>query len=276
MKTASEAYTTEETQKKRKPTELYHLWREGGEHWRYTSADFSITYGGNAFAPATVTRGSVRYDTEFEVSTLRCTFGYVDDPVLEYIAQNPVEVIWIEVLKWYEDVTPEEASVIFIGQVKNVAFEGNKATVTCVGFEHYLQQRIPKYRFQLGCNNDLFDDFCSSNGGPQKEYWSVNATVTTVDTDGVVLNSSTFGEMEDGYFTRGYITWGDYHRMIVDHSGTAITLRFSMPGFTVGQSVDAYAGCDRQLGTCVERFDNMLNFFGHPWIPMDNPANWTP
>lgn len=272
MKTASDAYIAEETQKKRQPTELYHLWREGGQDWRYTSADFSITYGGNVFAPASVSRGSVRYDTEFEVSSLRCTFGYVEDPVLEYIAQNPVDVVWIEVLKWYEDVTPEEASVIFVGQIKNVAFEGNKATLSCVGFEHYLQQRIPKFRFQLGCNNDLFDDYCVIS----RTVWGVYTAVTAVDTDGVVLTSSTFATKEDGWFTRGFVRWEGYYRMIVDHEGANITIRFNIPGFTAGESIQAWAGCDKQLNTCVEKFDNMLNFFGHPWIPMDNPAQWTP
>lgn len=277
MKTTSDSYASEETQKKRKPTELYHLWREGtylygDEHWRYTSADFPITYGGNVFSPATVSRGAARYDTQFEVSTLRCTFGYVEDPVLEYIAQNPVELIWIEILKWYEDVTPEEASVIFVGQIKNVSFEGNKASLTCVGFEHYLQQRIPKYRCQIGCNNDLFDDFC----GLSRTVWGTYTEITTVDTDGVVLSSANFGTYENGWFTRGFVKWGDHYRMIVDHSETAITIRFNMPGFTAGESIQAYAGCDKQLHTCVEKFDNMLNFFGHPWIPIDNPAQWIP
>ena len=131
MKDVSVSYEQEELAYKRKPTELYHIWREGtymygDEHWRYTSADYPITFGGNTFTPALVGRGAVSYNTEFEVTSLRCTFGYVEDPVLEYIGQNPVELIWIEVLKWYEDVTPEEASVIFIGQIKNVSFEGNK------------------------------------------------------------------------------------------------------------------------------------------------------
>ena len=37
MKTQTDDYIAEEEAKKRKPIELYHIWREGGEHWRYTS-----------------------------------------------------------------------------------------------------------------------------------------------------------------------------------------------------------------------------------------------
>ena len=270
MKTHTDEYALQETSKKRTPTELYRFWREGGTAWYYTSADFAVVYNTNTYEPATIGRSSAAYDSEFEVSSMKISFGYLNDPVIEYIAQNPVELIWVEVLRWYE-ATPTEPSVIFVGQIKNVAFEGNMANVSCAGFEHYLKQRIPKYRFQIGCNNDLFDDFCGIN----KVLWKTTTTITSIDTDGVVLTSTAFGAFDDDYFTRGYLDWGDYHRMVVDHVGDDITLRFRIPGLDVGQTVDVYAGCDRQLTTCVEKFNNKDNFFGHPWIPIDNPSQWT-
>lgn len=269
MKTHTDEYTQQETNKKRKPIELYRFWRDGGVAWYYTSADFSIVYNANTYDPATIGRGPSRYDAEFEISSMRISFGYLNSPVVEYIAQNPVELIWVEVLRWYE-ATPTEPSVIFVGQVKNVSFEGNNANVSCAGFEHYLKQRIPKYRYQIGCNNDLFDSYCGIN----RASWLTSTTITAVDADGVVLTSADFGAQDDGYFTRGFLDWGDYHRMIVHHVGNDITIRFRMPGFTSGQTVDAYTGCDRQLTTCVEKFDNKDNFFGHPWIPIDNPSQW--
>lgn len=274
MKTHTQDYIDQEETRKRKPLELYHIWREGGVHWRYTSYSSVLSYGGNNFTPALIQRGSAKYDAQFEVTTLDVTFGYIEDPVVEYIAQNPVELLWIEVLRFFEDVTPEEVSVIFVGQIKNVNFQGNVGIAKCVGFEHYLKQRIPKYRWQVGCNNDLFDTFCSTDGGPQADSYKTTTTITAVDADGVVLTSSDFGLKADGYFTRGYLKWGDYYRMIVDHTGNDITIRFDMPYFASGQQVDAFAGCDRQLTTCRDKFDNVLNFFGHPWIPMDNPAQW--
>jgi len=277
MKEHTEDYISEEITKKRKPIELYHLWREGGQHWRYTSYDKDIVYGGNTFTPTVVARGSVRYDAQLEVTTLRVAFGYVYDPVIMYIAQNPVEVVWIDIQKYYEDVSPPETSVIFIGQIKTVSFEGNEAQATCVGFEHYLNQKIPKYRYQTGCNNDLFDSFCLVD----PDDYLLSTTITAVDTAGVILTSSDFALQDDGYYTRGHVQWGDYRRMIVHHEGSDITIRFKIPDFTSGQAVDAWPGCDRQLLTCYEKFNNVdgqgrLRFFGHPWIPLDNPAKWVP
>jgi uncharacterized phage protein (TIGR02218 family) len=270
MKTHTQDYTDQEETRKRKPIELYHLWRDGGTHWRYTNHNLPVSYGGNTFDPAVINRGSVKYDSQFEVTKLSVSAGYLEDPVMEYISQNPVELIWIEVLRFFEDVSPEEVSVIFIGQIKTTSFQGNIVSIECVGFEHYLHQRIPRFRIQLGCNNDLYDDFC----GIDKDSWKITTTITSVDSDGVVLTSSDFALQDDGYYTRGYIQWGDYYRMIVDHVEDDITLRFRMPGFASGQEIDAYAGCDKQLATCHDKFDNVNNFFGHPWLPLDNPALW--
>ena len=276
MKTHTQDYIDQEESRKREPMELFHIWREGGVHWRYTSFSSPLSYGGNTFTPDVIQRGSVKYDSQFDVTSLDITFGYLTNPAIEYIAQNPVELLWVEVLRFFEDVAPEEVSVIFVGQIKNVSFKGDSAIARCVGFEHYLHQRIPKYRFQVGCNNDLFDTFCATDGGPTKTAYKLTTTITAVDSKGVVLTSTDFGLQDDGYYTRGYIQWGEYFRMIVDHTGNNITIRFSLPGFATGQSIDAYAGCDRQLITCRDKFNNILNFFGHPWIPTDNPATWLP
>jgi hypothetical protein len=32
-----------------------------------------------------------------------------------------------------------------------------------------------------------------------------------------------------------------------------------------------YAGCDHLLATCRDRFSNVANFGGFPWIPQKNP-----
>jgi uncharacterized phage protein (TIGR02218 family) len=273
MKNHTSGYIAIEEGQKKKPIELYHFWRDGGTNWYYTSHNAPIIYDTHTYTPATITRGTAKYDTQFEVSKLTIQFTYISDPVVEYISQNPVELIWVEIRRYFADL-PTETSVVFIGQIKTVSFDGNVAGVQCVGFEHWLNTRIPRYRWQVSCNNDLFDARCSYGGGPTAAAYQINPTITTVEDDGTSLTSTTFSAQANGYYTRGYIKWGDYHRMIVDHTGSVIKIRFSMPGFTAGQSIYAYPGCDKLIGTCIDKFSNQLNFFGHPYIPLDNPSTW--
>ena len=133
MKTATESFIAREQAAEITAYELFDFWRaDESIHWRYTSHDASITYGGNAYAPAAINRSPVNYDANLDVVQMSITGIFEDQPATQFISSNPVETIWIEVLRVHSDDLTE-ASVIFIGQVKAVNFVGNMATADCVG-----------------------------------------------------------------------------------------------------------------------------------------------
>ena len=271
MKDVTDTYIAKEEAAKKKPVELYHIWRDGGEHWRYTSGDTPVVYDGYTYSPAVLERGSVTHDSEMGVTTLSIQTAVVEDPVLEFIAVNPVEILWISVMRLHRDQDPLEASVVFVGQVKNVSFKGTAAAVECVGFEHFLKMPVPLLRYQPTCNWKLFDSRC----GKSKAEYKVTAVVTLDDT-GTILSSATFGAESSGYFTGGLVEFGDTYRTIVASSDDTITIAFPFPDLEDGNTVDAYPGCAGRVSTCKDKYDNLLNFLGFPFIPVENPAIRTP
>jgi len=50
------------------------------------------------------------------------------------------------------------------------------------------------------------------------------------------------------------------------------------PPFPVGtgDAFDIYPGCDKRLSTCIDRFDNVLNFRGDPFVPGADKLTETP
>ena len=44
-----------------------------------------------------------------------------------------------------------------------------------------------------------------------------------------------------------------------------------MPDSVVGQDVDVFAGCDHTVDTCDQKFDNVINYGGWPYVPSKNP-----
>jgi uncharacterized phage protein (TIGR02218 family) len=50
------------------------------------------------------------------------------------------------------------------------------------------------------------------------------------------------------------------------------------PPFPVGtgDAFEIYPGCDKRLSTCIERFDNVLNFRGDPFVPGADKLTETP
>jgi hypothetical protein len=40
----------------------------------------------------------------------------------------------------------------------------------------------------------------------------------------------------------------------------------------IGDGVVLYPGCDLSPATCKAKFDNYVNFIGHPFMPIANPS----
>ena len=186
MKDVSTNYISQEEADKRKPAEIYHIWRDGGEHWYYTSGDISVTYDGIEYVPATLKRSQTNYNSNLEIVTMEISATYLTDAVLEYISINPIEILWISVMKLHREQEPLEVDVIFIGQIKTVSFKGIQANINCVGFEHFLKQTIPRWRYQLTCNHTLFNTECSL----VKANYEVSAIITLDATETIVSSAS--------------------------------------------------------------------------------------
>jgi uncharacterized phage protein (TIGR02218 family) len=75
----------------------------------------------------------------------------------------------------------------------------------------------------------------------------------------------------DGYFVGGMLATTAGARMIVGHAGIDLTLVAPMVGLTAGDAVQLYAGCDHTMAHCKDRFGNLDNFGGFPFIPVKNP-----
>lgn len=276
MKDVTDAYISKETAAERQPVELYHIWHiETDQHWRYTSGDIAVTFGGHVYNPATIKRGPVIYSSDLEVSSLTVDVARMTTPFSVFVAQNPVEILWIQVSRLFRDQDPLEAGVIFIGQIKSVSIKGLATKLHCVGFESYLRQSVPVERYQAQCNWTVFDlnnpkiNKCKLN----KNSYKLTTTVT-VSSNGLELTSADFALQADGYYQLGYIYFEGHRRSITAHVGSLVTLRFAFADLESSDGVDAYPGCDGSLVTCRDKFNNVVNNGGFPYIPLDNPTTW--
>jgi uncharacterized phage protein (TIGR02218 family) len=99
--------------------------------------------------------------------------------------------------------------------------------------------------------------------------------------DGVATNhtfsASGLDGYQEGWFTGGKVTW-----LTGDNAGAVMEIKFhlnngaevsfdlweTMPfDIVVGDSFSVTAGCDKSLATCRDRFNNVPNFRGFPYIP---------
>jgi hypothetical protein len=78
---------------------------------------------------------------------------------------------------------------------------------------------------------------------------------------------------DSGYFDRGVITFtsglnNGFSMEVKSYTTGQITLALPMPyAVAAGDTYSLVAGCDKSLTTCRDRFDNIVNFRGEPYLP---------
>jgi uncharacterized phage protein (TIGR02218 family) len=139
--------------------------------------------------------------------------------------------------------------------------------------QHALNQ--PKGRiYQVLCDAALGDARCGVD--IDDSAFRASATVTEI-LDRYRLVVDGVGAYAEGWFGLGHVVWGGGKRVelrdgIVSHQrlGGADIFGFAAPvgdWVEVGDAMEAFAGCDRRLASCRDKFENVPNFRGFPHIP---------
>jgi uncharacterized phage protein (TIGR02218 family) len=242
------------------------------EEWDSEQAEFPSGYVTQSYdrlyLPATLERENITYNSELDVQNVGVNFLYSNEVSIKFIAVNPVNLLWISILKLHKELVPQETDVIFLGQIKDVSFKGLQAKATCVSFSHFLKESIPIWRYQLTCNHRLFDSYCSLN----KEDYKIQGTIVSINDSIIVLNG--ISTLDNGYLIGGEIKKNSESRKIISHSGTTITVAYVFTALQEEDVVDLYPGCNGRIEVCRDTFDNILHYLGFPFIPLEheNPA----
>lgn len=273
-KDVSQQLTNLERRRTRKPVDIYNFWNDTNQYY-ITSADEIITYNGQSYQPAMVKRQRVNRPSDLTKSTLSIDIDKLQDPVKEYLEAAPLDETWVRLMKVFRNQTPKEAMVIFIGTVANVRIQGRTANLACDGLEKYLGHLVPRLRYQRLCPYGIYDAGC----GVDKSGFKLTATVDSVSSDGLTITSSSFSSKSDGWWALGWLEFNGYRRMVTGHVLNDVTLRHYIPGLAASDSVDIYAGCNKMMTHCRDKFSNLNGtldtFFGFSYMPFDNPTLWT-
>lgn len=135
------------------------------------------------------------------------------------------------------------------------------------GMMQPLQQVIGRF-YTPSCDAVLGDSRC----GVTLASYTVSGTVTT-DSSARLFTDTSKNQAND-YFNGGLVTWtsggnsGFSMEVKTSTSAGVISLQQNMPNPTViGDTYTISAGCDKSLGTCKTKFNNVVNFRGFPHVP---------
>jgi uncharacterized phage protein (TIGR02218 family) len=131
-----------------------------------------------------------------------------------------------------------------------------------------MKSSVPGTFYQSQCNHCLYSSRC----GISSEAYKLRTTVLNISSNGASLVLASSGGASQNWFKAGEIIRASdgERRMVVYQSGASIDLNYPFPNIKIGDTVDIYAGCDHTVGDCRDKFNNIINFGGHPFIPSSN------
>lgn len=254
-----------------KPIEYYRF-IIGSTTFEYTSAEDAVAIGSLTYHPEAITREAIQQGPEDRASVLTIkvpssnTFAQLYTNI---IPGKRARVVISRVQR--PDFPIPEAASIFQGYVQSVSFSdhGKVASIAVTPIEAASSRSIPRFTYQGLCNHVLYDARCKKLASDFKFTGLVSAV------SGNVITVTGANAFPDDYFTAGFAEsfGGVDDRMILDHVGNNLTLLLPFAASVLGSNIDLYAGCFHDLDTCVNKFNNGINYGGFFFIPVKNPFN---
>lgn len=256
----------EESLQSGEPIELYQF-TFGTNIYRCTSAKNEITMLGHVWQPEPLKRDSIDFSAEKGRNNLKIESSRQFTIADLYRIMPPSDVILLTLYRFH--LGDSEAIVIWSGRLLNVEFESSRATLVCEPITTSLKRTGLRRLYQRQCPHLLYGDSCRVN----KASFAVPATLSAVN--GTTINSAAFGLYANGYFAGGFIEFNyngvTERRFITEHTGTQIVINIPLLGLAASSSITAFAGCDHAKDTCHNKFNNLNNYGGFPYIPQKNP-----
>ena len=155
----------------------------------------------------------------------------------------------------------------FIGQITRM---DGKFTAEILGLSQLLNVKLGR-TYTLSCNARLGDSRCTVDIGPSSNFYATGTIATVINKRSYTVTLS--GTFDAGWFTEGTMTFtsGDNNglkRDISKNTTLAFELFIEPPlPVVVGDTFTVTAGCIKTLDVCRDKFNNVINHRGFPYIP---------
>jgi uncharacterized phage protein (TIGR02218 family) len=261
--------------------ELYTIRLASGTLLRWTSSDAAVPWGGNTWVVGPgIERGAITRQVGLEPGTMKLKLyprAGVDvigsTPLALALRRGEFDGAIVKFDRAYS--LPGGAVVgvregVFLGKLGEVSGDGFQYEGDVVDPLGDLEAPFPANVLQAGCLNRLFDDVCGINAASYR--------VTGAVTGGINPNRTTIWTalaQADDHFTLGRLRW-----LTGANTGRAgmIRLHKNLNGavwfvtgwpdtVTIGDTFEAWPGCDKRQTTCSTKFSNVVHFRGAPFVP---------
>ncbi|UYD21608.1 FAD/FMN-containing dehydrogenase [Pseudomonas phage phiH1] len=248
------------------PVELYEF-VQGIQRWSYISGADSIVRLGQVYTPMPVTRDRIKQSSDIFKDSLKLSFPRDDAFASQFLGFAPEDVTTVTVLRGHVGDPDEQFIVYWKGRVVGAKAAGNKVDVECESVFTSIKRPGLRARFEYGCRHALYLRGCGVN----RELYKLEGAVLSI-AGGLTVAVAGAALQPAGYYTGGMLVApSGASRFLVNHTGDQVTMARPLAELVGGMTVAIYPGCDHLKSTCKDKFNNLPNFGGFPYIPTRNP-----
>lgn len=252
------------------PVEIYD-YGYSGHSYRYTSSDEIEVVDSLSYTPIPITRSELKPAIVKEKASLTVTLPIACELAEVFRVSPPSEVVTLTIRRYNRASGVKR--VIWMGRVINAKFTNLELELSHESIMTSVQRTILTRTYQKGCPYTLFRSGCN-----------LDETAFKVSTNAHAIAGNTvtiLGTFTDNHFAGGEfrymssITGIMERRFVISNVGGAITLDRFPYGLLAGMPIDVLPGCAHNIADCKNKFNNLVNYGGQPYIPTKNPVSGT-
>ena len=261
------------------------LFVKGSDEFRFTSASYFISESTGTYSPEPIDASSISQTGELAKNGVKITLPRTNDLAQLFLGSVPEEITSLTIYRGHDQIDPSEFKVFWKGRVASTEASGDSVTLECEDIFTSMQRPGNRARYQKGCRHALYSSQCGVNRDDFAvgvEVVSQSGDTVTVDVvdDSIGSNidsnvDSAGAELEPDSFLGGLIELDNgASRAIIGQSGSVITLISAFSDLnldSVGLPATLYPGCKHNVSDCKNKFNNLDNYGGFPFIPGKNP-----
>jgi uncharacterized phage protein (TIGR02218 family) len=258
-----------------RPVELFEFTFATGGVIRYAGYSQNFTWNGNTYTAVVggIKRGALQVVSGVENIPSVTVELPATDPVVQSYAGVGMPPQTLQVRIYQVQQRSGQGEQLWYGYVDTLTFRSGASKRTAVFSippftDRPMQMQIPSAIVSRLCNHVFGDSMCQK---PATDI--ILPTITAIN--GNLTTVSTIAPYSTTYFEFGscqHLGTGEIRTIVSqDSTGLVLTLDVVWPTTVkVGDVVSLGPGCDHQVTTCRDKFDNVPNFGGHPHIKSTN------
>lgn len=252
------------------PVELFEF-TQGIKKWYFTDGIDPIVYQSKTYVSAPIDRDEINQTDDFYQAGVKLRFPRDNEFAHQFIGFSPDLPTTMTLYRGPYPNGPFD--FYWRGRIVSGGAEGTTITLECESVFTSLKRPGLRARYERVCRHILYGTGCRVN----QTVYQVEDKIQSIARQVEFTMTGVTSGFPEGHFTGGIaIAEDDSVRFITRHAGAVVEVARPFVGVVAEQQLKLYPGCDHSMSTCNNKFNNIDNFGGFPYIPTKNPFGGSP